>query len=182
MPNIGGQMTNQQVAALTGLVGLVRMREATNPFSAATPPAAPAGAPAPGAQPAGWTAQQAQALRDLGDLIQARAAQVQANPELAGRVVPSAFGQGLQQIAGPDGERLTNTDVLGISNLFGRTMLQRNWATQQLEDIIRDRAVGADLMARLRAQQPDQQGSQQGAGVDPQPHSAPQQMPPRSRR
>lgn len=181
MPNIGGQMTNQQVAALEGLVGLIRMREATNPFPAAAQPAAPAGAPASGAQPTRWTAQQAQAIRDLGDLIQARAAQVQANPELAGRVVPSAFNQGLQQIAGPDGERLTNTDLLGVPNLFGGTMLQRNWTIQQLEDIIRERAVGADLMAQLGTQHSDQ-GSQQGAGVDPQPQGTPQRIPPRGRR
>ncbi|ROW04465.1 hypothetical protein VMCG_04940 [Cytospora schulzeri] len=115
MPNIGGQMTNQQVAALAGLVGLVRMRAANNPF---TPAAQQAGAPAPGAQASGLTAQQAQAIRDLGNLIQARAAQVHANPELAGRVVPAAFGQGLQEIAGTNGENLANTDVPERSNLI----------------------------------------------------------------
>ncbi|KUI57499.1 hypothetical protein VP1G_04774 [Cytospora mali] len=176
MPNIGGQLSNKQVAALEGLVGLVRMRAETDPFAPAGQPTAQAGAPAPGVQPAAQMTRYNQAIRDLGNLIQARAEQVHANPELAGRVVPAAFGQGLQQIAGPSGENLTNTDVLAASNLFGGSMLRKNWAMQQLESIIRERAGGAELVAQLRAQQTGQ-GNQQSAGVGAQPHGASQQMP-----
>lgn len=149
LPNIGGQQMNVQASVIESLEDLISRRTASNPF-AGTQPAAPAGTPAPSAeagpstQPPPMADMNASPASYIGDLIQARAVQLQANPELAGRVVPAAFGDALQRIAGPDGANLTRSNVPEDSNLFGLNTLQRNMALQQLENLIRERATGPD--------------------------------------
>lgn len=133
-PNVSSQFSEAQLAAMQGLAAEAHQRGASNPA-------------APAAQPSARAIQVSQAARGLADLIQARAEQLQANPGLAGRVVPSVFNQTLQQLAGRSGENLTGASVPDDSNLFGGRMAQRNRALQDLEELIRLRAMGANPLA-----------------------------------
>ncbi|KAI3393511.1 hypothetical protein diail_4188 [Diaporthe ilicicola] len=112
--------------------------------------------------------QQASATVALRDLIDERGRQVQANPAIAGQVVPSIYNQALQGVAGPNGESLTNNNVRGADTLFGRRASQYGMAQQQLEAVIRQQALGPDPSTTL-ANLPAQVGGQQApGGVAPQ--------------
>lgn len=165
IPNVDGQLSTAQVASIAGLADLIRLRAQDNPFA----PAQQGGLA--GAAPPGTLeiSRLRQAVATLGDLIQVRAAQIQAQPALAGRVMPSVFNQVLQDIAGPGGANLADTNVPGVSNLFGSNTLQRNWALQQLEDIIRARAAAENLMAQPNAPQAGHQPPDDAHHMHPHP-------------
>jgi hypothetical protein len=84
------------------------------------------------------------ALNAISALLGERGRQHEANPELAGHVVPSIYNRALQTVAGPGGAALTPHNVPGANKLFGTSAAQISVAHQQLEDIIRKQELGAN--------------------------------------
>lgn len=114
------------------------------------------------------TVRQAGAVVALRNLIDERGRQVQDNPAIAGQVVPAIYNQALLNVAGPNGESLTNNNFRGADNLFGRRASQYSMAFQQVEAVIRQQALGPDPSAAL-VNAPAQVGGQQApAGFAPQ--------------
>lgn len=95
--------------------------------------------PAPGAS----------ALDAMSALLGERGRQLEANPALAGHVVPSIYNRALQTVAGPNGAALINNNVPGANNLFGMSAAQSSMAQQQLEGLIRQQTLGPNPYATL---------------------------------
>ncbi|KAK7726180.1 hypothetical protein SLS63_007694 [Diaporthe eres] len=101
-------------------------------------------------------------------LVNERGRQVQADPAIAGHVVPSIYNRALQTVAGPNGSGLINSNVPGANNLFGMSAAQNSMANQQMEALIRQSALGPDPYATLGNIAAQQVGMQApGAGVAP---------------
>lgn len=102
-------------------------------------------------------------------LIDERGRQVQANPGIAGHVVPSIYNRALQTVAGPNGASLVNNNVPGANSLFGRSAAQNSMANQQMEALIRQSALGVNPYATPGNMAAQQQGGIQapGAGFAP---------------
>lgn len=95
--------------------------------------------PAPGAT----------AIDAMSALLGERGRQLEANPALAGQVVPSIYNRALQTVAGPNGAALINNNVPGANNLFGMSAAQSSMAQQQLEGLIRQQTLGPNPNATL---------------------------------
>lgn len=184
IPIAGGQVQPQTQDAFSGFMNVINQRAQGSLVVPNVPPAI-AGQPMsldpslPALNTAGVnvpnangpvTVRQASAVVALRDLIDERGRQLQANPALAGQVVPSIYNQALQTVAGPNGEALTNNNVPGANNLFGRRASQHSMAFQQLEAVIRQQALGPDPSATLRAIPAQGGGQQAPGGVVPQPN------------
>lgn len=125
------------------------------------------GYPQPG--PAGQPVQPISRIDAIRALVNQRGRQIQANPAIAGHVVPSIYNRALQTVAGPNGSGLINNNVPGASNLFGGAAAQNSIANQQMEAVIRQSALGQNPQATLgnmAAQQGGMQGMP-GAGLAP---------------
>lgn len=119
--------------------------------------------------PAGQPVQGISRIDAIRALVNQRGQQIQANPAIAGHVVPSIYNRALQTVAGPNGSGLINNNVPGASNLFGGAAAQNSIAQQQMEAVIRQSALGQNPQATLgimAAQQGGMQGAP-GAGLAP---------------
>lgn len=125
-----------------------------------------AGFPQPG--PAGQPVQGVSRIDAIRALVNQRGQQIQANPAIAGHVVPSIYNRALQTVAGPNGSNLINTNVPGASNLFGGAAARNSIANQQMEALIRQSALGQNPQATLGYMAAQQGGMQApGAGLAP---------------